>query len=177
MPGNTFTGQYSQSVVYGGRIAPSDGVKQFFVSAPCSNSLNYQSIGGIKYEVPNDTTRSIYSDNVFFDNLNSFSDNLKDDIVNISKNKTNNLLELKPTQFNFKLDLKKNIHYGFIAEDLEKIYPELVKDSENGYKKVNYLELIPLIISKMKEMQDEIDELKKQLEEKNNVKIYYHLLL
>ena len=79
------------------------------------------------------------------------------------------MLDLKPTQFNFKLDLKKKIHYGFITEDLEQIYPELVKDCENGYKKVNYLELIPLIISKMKEMQDEIDELKKQLEGKNNV--------
>ena len=170
MSGNTFTGQYSQSVVYGGRIAPSDGVKQFFVTTPSSNTLNYQNIGGIQYQVPNDTNTPIYLSNVVIDNLTSFSDkNLKNDIIDIPKNKTNNLLHLNPTQFTFKLDLKKRIHYGFIAQDLEKIYPELVKDSEKGYKKVNYLELIPLIISKMKEMQDEIDELKKQLEEKNNV--------
>ena len=105
-------------------------------------------------------------------NLSSFSDrSLKNNIIDIPEDKTNSLLNLNPTQFTFKSDAKKYIHYGFIAQDLERIYPELVKDSEKGYRKVNYLELIPLIISKMKDMQNEIDELKKQqLEVKKNLK-------
>jgi hypothetical protein len=95
--------------------------------------------------------------------------NLKNDIIDIPQDKTKSLFEINSTQFTFKSDLKKKIHYGFIAQDLEKIYPELVKDSEKGYRKVNYIELIPLIVSKMKDMQEEINELKKQLEEKNTV--------
>ena len=56
------------------------------------------------------------------------------------------------------------MHYGFIAQDVEKVYPELVKNSDLGYKTVNYIEIIPLLLSKMKDMQGEIDDLREQIE-------------
>ena len=55
-----------------------------------------------------------------------------------------------------------------IAQELEEFFPELVtnteiEDTDNNVKlikTVNYLELIPIMIVKMKNMQNEIDELK-----------------
>ena len=96
------------------------------------------------------------------------SDNrIKKNIKNLN-NSINIINYLEPKSFNILNNKDNNKRYGFIAQDLEKIYPELVKDSEKGYRKVNYMELIPLIVSKMKNMQNEIDELKKQLEIKNS---------
>ena len=62
--------------------------------------------------------------------------------------------------------------YGIIAQELEEYFPELItntgiEDTDNSVKlikSVNYLELIPIMIVKMKNMQKEIDELKIHLE-------------
>ena len=53
---------------------------------------------------------------------------------------------------------------GIIAQNLEKVYPELVKDYEDGYKAVNYDGLIPVLIEGLKEQQRVI----KQLEVNND---------
>jgi len=164
------SGQYLENIGFGGRIAVQGNIKQFYTGPNNTNSLTNQTIGGVQYQTLTDQSTTLYLSDVVISNFSSFSDrNLKDNIINLPEDKTHSLLDLNPTQFTFKTDAKKNIHYGFIAQDLERIYPELVKDSEKGYRKVNYIELIPLIISKMKDMQNEIDELKKQLVDvKNN---------
>lgn len=42
--------------------------------------------------------------------------------------------------------------FGFIAQEVEQIYPELVH-TENGYKTVNYVELIPILTEAIKQQQ------------------------
>jgi hypothetical protein len=59
--------------------------------------------------------------------------------------------------------LNKKQHYGLLAQNVEEVFPELVEENYFGYKSVNYQELIPIIISKMKNMQSEIDQLKEAL--------------
>jgi hypothetical protein len=51
------------------------------------------------------------------------------------------------------------VRYGVIAQDIEIYFPELVSNNTGGHKSVNYLELIPIMIVKMKKMQEEIDNL------------------
>ena len=75
-------------------------------------------------------------------------------------------MNLNPVSFKFKDDVKSKEHYGFIAQDVEKLYPELVKNSEMGYKTVNYIELIPILISKIQDMDKEIVALKGELNKK-----------
>jgi galactokinase/mevalonate kinase-like predicted kinase len=75
----------------------------------------------------------------------------------------NNLFNLNPVKYTFKTDTKKQIHYGFIAQEIEGVYPELVKIGDSGHKTVNYVELIPLLVSQIQAMQKEIDDLKKHL--------------
>jgi hypothetical protein len=87
--------------------------------------------------------------------------NLKTNIQNLSFDKENALLNLNAVEFEYKSDLHKKQHYGFIAQDVEKLFPELVSSDAIGYKTVNYIEFIPVILSKMQSMQEEINELKR----------------
>jgi hypothetical protein len=110
---------------------------------------------------PSDSTKTVYINNnlIVSGSINSTSDcNLKDNIKDISNNLKNNILNLNPVEFVYKND-NKQIHYGLIAQDVEKIYPNLVSNI-SGYKTVNYIELIPLLLSKIQNMQEEINELK-----------------
>ena len=50
---------------------------------------------------------------------------------------------------------------GVIAQEVEKVLPEVVVTRDNGYKAVNYEKIIPLLIESIKDLKAEIDELKK----------------
>jgi len=88
---------------------------------------------------------------------------LKENISTINKEKTNKLMNLLPKEFTFKDDPRKTVHYGFIAQDFEVEYPELVftkpDKNLNNIKAINYLEIVPLLVNKIQLMQKEIDEL------------------
>jgi hypothetical protein len=51
---------------------------------------------------------------------------------------------------------------GLIAQEVEKIYPELVSTDAQGYKAVNYAQLTPVLIEALKEQQAQIEALKQQ---------------
>lgn len=50
--------------------------------------------------------------------------------------------------------------FGLIAQDVEKIFPELVYEDGNGYKSVNYIGLIPMLIQSIQELTAEVEDLK-----------------
>ncbi len=52
---------------------------------------------------------------------------------------------------------------GVLAQEIEKIMPELVNESNDGIKSVNYNGLIGLLIEVVKEQQNQINELKSKL--------------
>ncbi|GMI16737.1 hypothetical protein TrLO_g3785, partial [Triparma laevis f. longispina] len=63
-----------------------------------------------------------------------------------------------------------NTHYGFIAQEVEEVIPELVGTDELGMKSIRYLGFTPVLLEAMKEQQAEIEELKdlvKELKEDN----------
>jgi hypothetical protein len=70
---------------------------------------------------------------------------------------------LNPVSYNFRTDefpgmeLPDRRKMGLIAQEVEQILPELVVESGNGIKSVNYMELIPLIIAAYQEMESEKD--------------------
>jgi hypothetical protein len=55
---------------------------------------------------------------------------------------------------------------GFIAQDIEKYFPEMVKTDAQGYKSVDYGRMTPVLLEAIKEQQKQIDALKKLVEEK-----------
>lgn len=88
---------------------------------------------------------------------------LKKNVQNIPSVESDKIMDICPVtyQLNTNNELKDNAtHYGFIAQDMEHIFPELVQYNDAlTLKTINYLELIPLLISKMQKMQMQIDEL------------------
>jgi len=150
---------------YGGRQPDNtQNVKQFISSGDTVIWTYKKMSTGINVITPVDKKRAVLIDNDLYVNgsiYNPSDINLKENINVISEDKKDNLINLEPVEFEFKKDNKK--HYGFIAQDIEKIYPELVNNNEVGYKTVNYIELIPLLLSKIKDMQKEIDNLKEHL--------------
>ena len=82
---------------------------------------------------------------------------LKENIENISQNDKDKLLQLVPKTYNFIKDEKKVKRYGLIAQEVEELFPEIVKtDTNNDLKSLNYIELIPLLLEKVKELSDTI---------------------
>lgn len=55
---------------------------------------------------------------------------------------------------------------GLIAQDVEKVFPQLVFEDDNGYKAVDYVKLIPLLIEALKSQQKEIEALKDTIKKK-----------
>ena len=62
--------------------------------------------------------------------------------------------------------MKKEVHsneghdVGVIAQEIEKVLPEVVITRDNGYKAVKYEKIIPLLVESIKELKAEIEELK-----------------
>jgi trimeric autotransporter adhesin len=51
-------------------------------------------------------------------------------------------------------------HIGFIAQELEQLFPELVVTNDKGYKSITYDQLTPILVEATKEQQSEIEALK-----------------
>ncbi|MEP1227600.1 tail fiber domain-containing protein [Ekhidna sp.] len=53
--------------------------------------------------------------------------------------------------------------YGVIAQELKKVFPELVSKGKEGYYRVNYEQLIPVLVAAMQEQQEQINSLNKKV--------------
>ncbi|MBN1187471.1 MAG: T9SS type A sorting domain-containing protein, partial [Bacteroidales bacterium] len=52
---------------------------------------------------------------------------------------------------------------GFIAQDFQKVFPDLVKMDEDSLLSIDYIGLIPVLVEAIKIQQDKIDNLEKQI--------------
>ncbi|MDR1372588.1 MAG: tail fiber domain-containing protein [Dysgonamonadaceae bacterium] len=55
------------------------------------------------------------------------------------------------------LQNSKNLRKGFVAQELRKVFPELVSEDKQGMLSVDYIGLIPVIVESIKEQQQIID--------------------
>ena len=97
-----------------------------------------------------------------------------------------NIMLLKPKTYEYitsdKINLSRGKQFGFIAQELEQVFPELIKDIEKPvfdennkvieyfeYKSVNYLGLIAILTASIQELSQEVERLK----ETNNAYVVY----
>ena len=96
----------------------------------------------------------------------SSDERLKDNIELIS-NPIEKVQSLKGVTWNWNDDAsetqKSTPNVGVIAQDVEKVLPQLVHDRDNGFKGVDYAKLTGLLIEAIKDQQKQIDELKSKL--------------
>lgn len=97
---------------------------------------------------------------------------LKTNITPLEKS-IDKVMKLNGVTFNWDRSVAKNanasttLQYGFIAQELEKVIPELVSDGPDGYKTVNYIGVIPVLTQAMQEQQKEIEQLKEENQKLN----------
>ena len=82
-------------------------------------------------------------------------------------------LKLRGVKFDWKDENKDNDQLGFIAQEVEEVLPEIVKevtslsdDNTETHKSVNYSAVVPVLVEAIKELKQEIDDLKEQLKNK-----------
>ena len=107
-------------------------------------------------------------------NVTSPSDRRLKTNINPLQKSLDKVMKLNGVTFNWDKSVKYNanasttLQYGFIAQEIEKIIPELVSEDSNGYKTVNYIGVIPVLTQAMQEQQKEIEQLKEENQKLNN---------
>jgi hypothetical protein len=77
---------------------------------------------------------------------------------------TSRLQQLRPVTFQLKTDASGTRQYGLIAEEVDKIYPELViRDGTGEIQGVRYEELPPMLLNEVQQQRREVNQLKQQL--------------
>ena len=130
------------------------------------NSFN--TLNGFQFRANGNVTRmEIYSSgNAWLQGtLNQNSDlRLKKEIHQL-QNSLQKITKLNGYNYYWK-DAKadNSLQTGLLAQEVQKLFPQLVKEDKDGMLSVNYSGLIPVLIESIKEQQQQIDELKKLVE-------------
>lgn len=166
------SGIYSDTPNYGGRQPTNTAyIKQFVPRTDGTVPLVLQRTSQTVYITPLNSKNDfllkknlVVNGSVTANSVITPSDiNLKENIENITTDFSLDIVNLKPKIYNYKSDIAKTPQYGLLAQDLELYYPDLVIMQENGEeitKSINYIGIIPLLIAKIQDLQNQINCLK-----------------
>jgi hypothetical protein len=88
---------------------------------------------------------------------------------------TSKLVQLRPVTFKLKSDATATRQFGLIAEEVAKVYPELViRDEKGRIDGVRYDELAPMLLNEVQAQSAEIRDLKQQVAELKDLKQELH---
>ena len=102
--------------------------------------------------------------------VNSCSDARYKKDVEVIDNSLTRLLQLRGVYYNWRQEdfpekvFSDNRQLGFIAQELEPLFPELVHTDEEGFKSVDYSSLTPILVEALKSQQTEIERLNAKME-------------
>ena len=123
--------------------------------------LVYNHDGNDKFRV--DSAGGVWSAN------NSYSSDrdLKDNIINLSGTSLDKIKQLTPRQFTWKLGediTESDTLTGFIAQEVEPILPDIVTGTDGSKEMgINYNGLVAHLVNAVKELSDEVNQLKSQI--------------
>jgi len=92
----------------------------------------------------------------------------KENITHLS-NPLSSVVSMNGFYYNWKKDKFPGMNFsddrqiGFSAQEVEKLFPEIVMTDANGYKSVDYGRLTPVLVEAIKQQQQEIKELQEQV--------------
>jgi hypothetical protein len=84
-------------------------------------------------------------------------------IVTSNEKDAKDLEKMKKEYENKKLENANQL--GFSAQEVQKIFPQLVKKDGKGYLAVNYTAIVPVLVEAIKEQQTVIDEKQKKIDD------------
>lgn len=114
-------------------------------------------------------TSVITSGTISADGYTTTSDSRLKTNIEAIDNGLSTVLQLQPYHYEKKSGISASTHetkeFGFLAQDIQTILPELVKEGSDADKtlSVNYVAIIPILTSAIKEQQQMIEQLKAQI--------------
>jgi hypothetical protein len=82
----------------------------------------------------------------------SSDERLKTNIENLPTTTLDTLVNVRTVLYNWNSDPNGDKIVGFLAQDLEQYYPQLVRTDSDGYKMVNYAQMTPILVEAIREM-------------------------
>jgi hypothetical protein len=127
---------------------------------PSTSNFNINSAGYWKHTGEMHSTGDI----IGFTTAGASDERLKDTIENITEEDYLKLKELVPVTYSWKSDNEKEKHYGLIAQQVDKVFPELTRKKLFGeYMTINYIGLIPILVGMIQKQNSRISELERRL--------------
>ena len=118
--------------------------------------------GSATFGVPLNVTGAI----VATGDVTAFSDEKLKENIEVIPNAIEKVSQIRGVTYTRNdLDDKEKVYTGVIAQEVEKVLPEVVNTTEDDTKTVAYGNMVGLLIEAVKEQQEQINELKKQIEE------------
>lgn len=108
---------------------------------------------------------TVYGDAEFLGNVSGFQNlsdpRLKENPRAVDPDELSNLSNLNVWRFDWKKEAPMSgSSVGVMADDVEKILPELVHVNSAGYKEVDYVKLVPYLLLKIQKLENEVEFLK-----------------
>ena len=107
-------------------------------------------------------TYDISCQSIYYSGLSQRSDVRKKENITTYTRGLSEVLQLRPVSFNWKQYNPSETQYGFIAQEVETIIPEIVDQDSEGYKNIKNA-YIPILVNAIKELQNQIDQIKQDL--------------
>ncbi len=85
-------------------------------------------------------------------------ENLKTDICDILDSNSSRLHELACYKYRFKADANR-VHYGVLAQEVQKVWPELVHTVDTHFLSVDYQSILTLMLHEIQRLRRDLDKL------------------
>ncbi len=140
------------------------GRTEFYTIDGMSNSSIHAS--GMEYSNAGTVTISLDGTNGTIDAsaFNQSSDRRLKQHIRIQKDALSKIKQLRGVSYEWKSPDKPGRQIGLIAQEVEKVYPEMVATREDGFKAVNYSVLVSSLVEAVKELDAKVASLEKQNE-------------
>ena len=172
---STASGDYSTAMGYGATASDMSSlvVGQYnLLGSTVTNSATEFSTENTAFVIGNGADADNRSDalTVLFDGTTTIAGDLsinsdarlKANIISLGSTLAK-LLQIDGKSYTMKKDENKKQKIGVLAQDIEKVFPELVSES-NGVKSVNYQGLVPVLINALKEQDNKMNEQEARIE-------------
>jgi hypothetical protein len=138
----TSTGGFENSIALGQR-ATNTASNQFMVGSTTRPINETKIIGplGTECTITTGTGMACTSDQT-----------LKTNILDLSTNTIDNLLKVRTVTYNWLQNPNSPKQIGFLAQNLEQYFPELVTTDSSGKKAVYYSQITPILVEALREM-------------------------
>ncbi len=165
--GNTAPQEFYGITAYGNGMYFKCKTNNFFQidCTPAATRLASHYDQVVFYNTQTSTFNSIQVKNVY-----NYSDARAKTNVQSLNNGLNYVLQLRPVSYTFTDNSDKTLYktggngneIGLLAQEVEKVLPNVVITDPDGNKLINYTAIIPVMIDAIKSLQAEIEELKKK---------------